>query len=52
MLGYDPATFVDRGNLPMQFDFRQLYATLLDGWIGVDSKTVLGSAFGRLPVLL
>ena len=48
----DPATFVDRGNLPMQFDFRQLYATLLDGWIGVDSRTVLGATFGRLPVLL
>jgi uncharacterized protein (DUF1501 family) len=49
---FDPARLVDDGNLPMQFDFRQLYATVLDQWLGLDSKTVLGAVHPHLPVLL
>ncbi len=49
---FDPAKLVDDGNLPMQYDFRQLYATLLDGWLGLDSKTILGNTYGHLPILL
>jgi uncharacterized protein (DUF1501 family) len=46
------ADLVDWGNLPMQHDFRRVYATLLDGWIGVDSRAVLGATWASLPLLL
>ena len=34
-----------RGNLPMAVDFRELYATALSGWLGVDAEPILGSGF-------
>ena len=34
-----------RGNLPMAVDFRQLYATALEGWLGVDAEPILGPGF-------
>jgi uncharacterized protein (DUF1501 family) len=34
------------GNMKYQVDFREMYATILDKWLGVDSSTVLGSKFG------
>jgi uncharacterized protein (DUF1501 family) len=34
-----------RGNLPMAVDFRQVYATALEGWLGVDAEPILGSGF-------
>lgn len=43
---------VDDGNLPMQVDFRRLYATLLSGWLRVDATTVLGAAHEPMPLLL
>ena len=44
-------TKLDRsGNLEHTMDFRSLYATLLDGWLGVDSAAVLGDTFERLPL--
>ncbi|HJZ68521.1 MAG TPA: DUF1501 domain-containing protein [Blastocatellia bacterium] len=33
------------GNMKFTVDFRSVYATVLDGWLGVDSKTVLGGSF-------
>src|SRR5207302_829232 len=38
-------TNLEFGNLKHQIDFRQVYATVLDRWLGVPSKDVLGSAF-------
>jgi uncharacterized protein (DUF1501 family) len=38
------------GNLVHTTDFRSLYATLLDGWLGVDADAVLGGRFERFPV--
>ena len=32
-------------------DFRQVYAALLDGWLGCSGEAVLGEKFGRLDVL-
>ena len=40
-----------RGNLPMTVDFRQMYATALEGWLGVDAQPILGSGFTPLPLL-
>jgi hypothetical protein len=31
-------------------DFRRVYATLLDEWLGLPSRSVLGGAFERLPL--
>ena len=33
------------GNLKHHTDFRQVYAAVLDRWLGVPSKDVLGAAF-------
>lgn len=39
------------GDVRFKTDFRQVYATALDGWLGGDSKVVLGSDFGAVPAL-
>jgi uncharacterized protein (DUF1501 family) len=39
------------GNLPFKTDFRQIYATILDKWLGADADTILGGHFDRLPFL-
>lgn len=36
----------DNGNLKYTIDFRSIYATVLDRWMGASSKDVLGSDFG------
>ncbi len=44
-------TDLDRtGNLVHTTDFRSLYATLLDGWLGVDPDEVLGDHFATIPL--
>lgn len=42
---------VSEGNLPHAIDFRQVYATAIDGWWGKDSHNVLGGRFTPLPLL-
>jgi uncharacterized protein (DUF1501 family) len=42
---------LDSGDLRFHTDFRRVYATLLDQWLGCDSKTVLGGAFEHLELL-
>ncbi len=42
---------LDNGDLRMQVDFRQVYASILDDWLNVPSKDVLGSSFETIPVL-
>ncbi len=39
------------GNLPVAVDFRQLYATVLGPWWGLDATGVLGQRFEPLPLL-
>jgi uncharacterized protein (DUF1501 family) len=39
------------GDLKMTFDFRRIYATVLEDWFGLPSKPVLGSGFEKLPLL-
>jgi uncharacterized protein (DUF1501 family) len=41
----------DHGNLVHTVDFRSLYATALEGWLGVDAEAILGTAFDPLPLL-
>jgi uncharacterized protein (DUF1501 family) len=39
---------LENGDLKHALDFRRVYATLLDNWIGFDSKIVLGRSFEKL----
>ena len=41
-----------RGNLPMGVDFRQVYATALEGWLGVDAEPILGAGFAAQAVFV
>jgi uncharacterized protein (DUF1501 family) len=41
-------------DLPMQYDFRQLYASVLEQWLGVDSSvstSLFGHAFDTVPII-
>jgi uncharacterized protein (DUF1501 family) len=44
-------TDLDSGDLKHAIDFRSVYATLLDQWLGVDSRAVLGGKFDHVPLL-
>jgi uncharacterized protein (DUF1501 family) len=39
------------GDLKWSIDFRRVYATLLDRWLGLPAETVLGQRFEPLPIL-
>ena len=39
------------GDLKTQFDFRRIYATLLEKWLAIDSQQALGGRFQPLPLL-
>lgn len=41
----------NNGGLKFHTDFRQIYATVLDRWLGFESQPVLGSRFQPLDVL-
>jgi uncharacterized protein (DUF1501 family) len=41
---------LDSGDLKTQVDFRQVYATILDHWLGIPSQEILGSTFDQLPL--
>ncbi|MFQ3587078.1 MAG: DUF1501 domain-containing protein [Fimbriimonadaceae bacterium] len=41
---------LEAGDLKFKVDFRQVYATALDQWLGGDSAVVLGQNFSRLDV--
>ena len=42
---------LDDGDLKYHTDFRRVYATLLDAWLGCDSRLVLGGNFDHLDAL-
>jgi uncharacterized protein (DUF1501 family) len=39
------------GDLKYGVDFRSVYGTVLDGWLGANSKDILGGSYERLPFL-
>ena len=39
------------GNLRYTVDFRSVYSTVLDRWLGVPPEEVLGAGYERLPLL-
>jgi uncharacterized protein (DUF1501 family) len=42
---------LDAGDLKYHTDFRRVYATLLDRWLGCNSNTVLGGKFDHLDLI-
>jgi len=42
---------LEDGNLKFGIDFRQVYASILDKWLGVSSKEVLGGTYKGVDVL-
>jgi len=44
-------TDVEQGDLKHIYDFRQLYATLLQHWLATDAAQVLGGTFTTLPLI-
>jgi uncharacterized protein (DUF1501 family) len=41
----------EHGNLVFSVDFRSLYATAVQGWLGVDAEAIVGTGFAPLDVL-
>jgi uncharacterized protein (DUF1501 family) len=51
VIGKHPSlTDLDQDNLKHHTDFRQVYATVLDKWLGVNSKDVLGQEFKHIEL--
>jgi uncharacterized protein (DUF1501 family) len=48
---YPDLTHLEDGDPIHAIDFRRVYATLLDRWLGVPHREVLGAAFEAMPVL-
>src|SRR5262249_7552149 len=52
LIGDHPSlTDLDQGDLKMSTDFRQVYAGLLQNWLGVAAGQVLGQEFSPLACL-
>jgi uncharacterized protein (DUF1501 family) len=47
LLDLDP----QHGDLRRSLDFRQVYATVLDDWLGLPAREALGDTFAHLPLL-
>ena len=48
---YPDLTRLEDGDPRHAIDFRNIYATVLDQWLGVPHRDVLGAAFDALPLL-
>jgi uncharacterized protein (DUF1501 family) len=48
---YPSLTDLDAGDLRYNTDFRKVYATVLDKWLGVESKQVLDQQFEHLDII-
>lgn len=42
---------LDNGDLIYDIDFREIYATILESWLGVNEKAILGKNFNKLNFL-
>lgn len=49
-----PASVTVNDNIPMQYDFRSVYASMLEQWFGIDKtilETVMLTNFQQLPII-
>lgn len=44
-------TNLENGDLKLQFDFRQVYASLLEDWMSLKSESVVGGSFDKLKIV-
>ena len=44
-------TDLENGDLKMVFDYRQIYASMLEQWLVGDSAKILGGSFNTLPLI-
>jgi uncharacterized protein (DUF1501 family) len=44
-------TKLDKKNFKFTTDFRRVYASLLEGWLGAPSEVVLNGRYEQLPLL-
>jgi uncharacterized protein (DUF1501 family) len=44
-------TELDGGDLGFTTDFRSVYATAIEDWLGISHAEALGSTFDRIPFL-
>lgn len=52
LVGDHPSlTNLSRGNLRFHTDFRQVYAAILENWLGVQSRPILGAAYEPVNVI-
>ena len=52
LIGNHPSlTDLHDGDVKFHTDFRQVYATVLDQWLGVDSTPILGDKFAPVDAL-
>jgi len=52
LFGKQPSlTDLDNGDLKFNIDFRSVYASVLDNWLGAPSQLVLGRKFSTLPIV-
>ena len=42
---------LSRGDVPFTTDFRRVYASLLQGWLGADDKKILGGTFAPVDLM-
>lgn len=47
---YPSLTDLSSGDLKMSVDFRQVYASVLEGWLNIPSSGILGGSFAPLPM--
>jgi uncharacterized protein (DUF1501 family) len=51
LVGPTPSlTDLEAGDLKTRLDFRRVYATVLEGWLGLPAKTALAGTFEPLPL--
>jgi uncharacterized protein (DUF1501 family) len=41
---------LEDGDLRTGIDFRRVYASVLEGWLGLKAREALGGTFGSLPL--
>ena len=44
-------TELQDGELKLQFDFRQIYASILEDWFSIPSQTILAGSFSKPNIL-
>lgn len=52
VIGLQPdLTDLDDGDLKFHTDFRQVYATILEQWLGTNSQSIIGADYPTLPLI-